>query len=268
MGGKAPAFQFYVKDWLTDPQLRMASTSTRGIWIDLLCYMWEAEDRGQVTGTDQQFIKLLGCTPAEWDAFIREISTLKFGDISDCNADVTPACDVTCNANVTLRNKNVTLVNRRMRREHISRNNTRLRVKRFRSNAQCNANVTHASSSSSSSPIKEEKKIHICGDAAGTHVTPPGEEGNGTQKKAKSKHQPSEKKVFGVVVKLTDAEHEKLISRFGAATAQQYIDALDLKLQSKFVRYSSHYATILNYERLGYFDKLKGVGRKGSIFDD
>ena len=38
--GKAPAFQFYARDWLTDPELKMVSYQTKGIWIDLLCIMW------------------------------------------------------------------------------------------------------------------------------------------------------------------------------------------------------------------------------------
>lgn len=133
---KAPAFQFYVKDWLSDPQLKMVSHSSKGIWIDLLCFMWEGNERGFLEGTDEQFLKMLGCNPTEWEQFINEASVTKFADVTKCNSFVT-------------------VKNRRMFRDEKERKNTRLRVERFRSNAKCNAtsnaNVTLSSSSSSSS---------------------------------------------------------------------------------------------------------------------
>lgn len=43
---KAPSFQFYAMDWLTDPSLRICSPETRGIWIDLLCYMHLSNEPG------------------------------------------------------------------------------------------------------------------------------------------------------------------------------------------------------------------------------
>lgn len=35
-----PAFQFYPKDWLTDPEVVTMSMSERGVYITLLCYAW------------------------------------------------------------------------------------------------------------------------------------------------------------------------------------------------------------------------------------
>lgn len=43
---RLPSFQFYPADWLTDSSLRMCSPETRGVWIDLLCYMHMAPERG------------------------------------------------------------------------------------------------------------------------------------------------------------------------------------------------------------------------------
>lgn len=43
---KAPAFQFYAMDWLTDPSLRLCSPETRGVWIDLLCFMFLSNQPG------------------------------------------------------------------------------------------------------------------------------------------------------------------------------------------------------------------------------
>lgn len=129
--GKAPAFQFYVRDWLADPELRMASHSTKGVWIDILCFMWEASTRGELTGTRDQLRKLVGATEADIDLFFTEAKTLNFADVTECN-------------------KIVTLKNRRMYSEYKDRQNTRLRVKRHRLKRECNSDVTVTSSSSSS----------------------------------------------------------------------------------------------------------------------
>jgi len=139
--GKAPAFQFYVKDWLSDPELQMTSSATRGIWINALCYMWESQERGKLEGTIEELAKILNSTNGDFDQFLNDVQTHKFADVRICN-------------------KNVTLINRRMYREQKERENTRLRVSRLRSNVKCNADVTPPSSSSSpSSTTNKERNI-------------------------------------------------------------------------------------------------------------
>jgi hypothetical protein len=39
-------FKFYPGDWLRDPDLRRCSPAARALWIDLLCLMFECEERG------------------------------------------------------------------------------------------------------------------------------------------------------------------------------------------------------------------------------
>jgi len=129
--GKAPAFQFYVKDWLGDAELQMATSASRGIWINALCFMWEAKDRGKLTGTIEELAKLLGSTNGDFEQFLEDCKRHRFGD-------------------VTVRSKFVTLINRRMYKEQKEREITRLRVREFRSKKGCNADVTLPSSSSSS----------------------------------------------------------------------------------------------------------------------
>lgn len=41
-----PAMPFYVGDWLKAPDIRALSPSAKGIWIDMLCFMWESKERG------------------------------------------------------------------------------------------------------------------------------------------------------------------------------------------------------------------------------
>jgi hypothetical protein len=140
MAAKAPAFQFYPSDWLADPQLAMATFKIKGMWIDFLCFMWEAPERGKLTGTRLQLAKLIGATPPEMDDFISEAAQLLFCFCEECNGIVT-------------------LINRRMFNEWKEKESARLRVERHRQkkpcNGKCNDDVTPYSSSSSSTSIKK-----------------------------------------------------------------------------------------------------------------
>jgi len=44
-----PSLQFYVKDWLSDPGLHACSLAARGLWIDMICVMFSACHRGELT---------------------------------------------------------------------------------------------------------------------------------------------------------------------------------------------------------------------------
>jgi hypothetical protein len=136
---KAPAFQFYVKDWLSDPQLRMASYQTKGIWIDMICYMWSAPERGIVTGTKDDICNLMHLSEEEFEKFLSDAQRLNF-------------------ASVTLDNKKVTIENRRMVREEKAKKSNAVRQQRYRSNAQSNTKVTPPSSTASASAKKERVK--------------------------------------------------------------------------------------------------------------
>ena len=58
--GKAPAFQFYPKDWLTDPDVVCMSMGQRGAYITLICYCWK-EDK--LPNNPDYIRKLLGNIP-------------------------------------------------------------------------------------------------------------------------------------------------------------------------------------------------------------
>jgi len=138
---KAPAFQFYVRDWLSDPQLKMASHQSKGIWIDMLCYMWESPERGELSGNDSEFCRLLGVDNSQLNQFFDENNRLNF-------------------ASVTVSNGKITVQNRRMLRDEKERKNNAVRQARFKSNAKDNGKgnkkVTPPSSSSSSSSLKKK----------------------------------------------------------------------------------------------------------------
>lgn len=60
-----PWLKFYPTDWRADPALRMCSMAARGLWLEMLCVMHEAEPYGslRVNGkpvTDRQLAGLIG----------------------------------------------------------------------------------------------------------------------------------------------------------------------------------------------------------------
>lgn len=135
---KAPAFQFYVKDWLSDPQLRMTSLSTRGAWIDLLCYMWEAPERGKLEIENEEILgRMVGGNNGEIRTLLKEANALSFCDISVTNHGT------------------ITLCNRRMFRDEKDRKNNRLRQQRHRDKQKDNEEITAPSSTASPSAKKK-----------------------------------------------------------------------------------------------------------------
>lgn len=64
-----PFIKFYSSDWRTDPELRMCSPSSRGVWIDCISIMMEAEPYGHLcinsAPAKPEQIAALTCTPVK-----------------------------------------------------------------------------------------------------------------------------------------------------------------------------------------------------------
>jgi hypothetical protein len=125
---------FYTGDWMKDPNLSKCSAATRGIWMDLLCAMHENGRTGIITGTITELAQMCRCSEQEMRYTIVTLAKNEVAKISKSNA----------------RSQKVTVVNRRMNREHKVREATRLRAQRHRARSHGNADVTSPSSCSSS----------------------------------------------------------------------------------------------------------------------
>ena len=74
----APWMKFYPSDWRADPALRMCSIGARGLWMEMLCIMHEADPYGslRINGkpvSDRQMAGLAGASPAEVDPWLVEL---------------------------------------------------------------------------------------------------------------------------------------------------------------------------------------------------
>lgn len=140
--GKAPAFQFYPKDWRGDSQLQMASLATRGAWHEMICCMWDAPERGKLTGTKDGLARLLGCSLSDFEFAINEITSLNIGTVTESHGNITVIC-------------------RRMVRDESERTGSRKRSYKYRERHESrpnHANITVPSSSSSSSSTSSNIK--------------------------------------------------------------------------------------------------------------
>lgn len=112
--GRLPFMQWFVEDWLSDNQLSRCTPATRAIWADALCNMHREGRTGTLKGTPGELARLCRCTPEEMVAAVKELESKGAANARFCNGVVT-------------------LVNRRMQREHKNRENTARRVSKYRS---------------------------------------------------------------------------------------------------------------------------------------
>lgn len=76
---KLPSFQFYPGDWLRDPNLRSVSIAARGLWIDLLCVMFQSEKVGYLQINDKppsemQLARMVNCPVEEMRQLLSELT--------------------------------------------------------------------------------------------------------------------------------------------------------------------------------------------------
>lgn len=72
--------KFYPSDWRSDPALRLCGLAARGLWIELLCIMHEADPRGflLVNGSplnERQVASLIGAPVKELAALLGELES-------------------------------------------------------------------------------------------------------------------------------------------------------------------------------------------------
>ena len=153
---KAPAFQFYAADWLTDTSLRLVSAETRGVWIDLLCHAFLSSDPGfLIVGgqvLDEGGIrKLSGLTPKRFKKVFNEL--INFGILKQDESGRYYSKRMTEDARLS-----------RLRREAGSKGGNPNLIKKVPDlvNQKDNQKQTLSSSSSTSiSKVKEKKKKEI-----------------------------------------------------------------------------------------------------------
>jgi hypothetical protein len=114
--------KFYPKDWLSDPDLSQCTATARGVWVDMLSAMHANGRTGTITGTATALARTCRCTEDEMRAALDELKA-------------------TGTATVTEDNGKITVINRRMSREHNAREAGKRRALAYRERLR-NAKVT------------------------------------------------------------------------------------------------------------------------------
>ena len=75
---KRPAFQFYPGDWQRDAALRACSVGARGLWMEMICIMHQAQPYGHLVlnGTPigaETLARMVGSTPRETVKWLAEL---------------------------------------------------------------------------------------------------------------------------------------------------------------------------------------------------
>ena len=78
MSVKAPAFQFYPADWRKDIELQSCSIAARGLWIELICLMHQAQPYGKLMVNSKQIddktaAKLIGIDRRKYQKLLQEL---------------------------------------------------------------------------------------------------------------------------------------------------------------------------------------------------
>ena len=77
--GRQPYIPFYIGDYLKDT--RVLPLSVRGLWVDLICFMWDAPHRGELVGTLDEVARMVGCDAKEAEFALNLLKQKKTADI-------------------------------------------------------------------------------------------------------------------------------------------------------------------------------------------
>lgn len=75
---RRPSFQFYPGDWRNDEQLRLVSLGARGLWIEMMCIMHQAEPYGHLKVGPKVILpanlaRLVGADEGEVEGYLGEL---------------------------------------------------------------------------------------------------------------------------------------------------------------------------------------------------
>lgn len=97
---KNPGFYFFPGDWMKDSQLAKCSDATRGVWINLLCVIFDLDEGGEASGTIAQLARCCRTSERNLRRAIDELKSTGAAHISSSSNGV------------------FTITSRRLKREH------------------------------------------------------------------------------------------------------------------------------------------------------
>jgi hypothetical protein len=159
--------EFDILLWRADKKVALLPALERGIYLELLIVMrLEPPFTGSLSGTPQELARLARCSDVELAQTIHALKKYQTADVHE-------------------RNGIVTVINRKMNREHKDREHNRSRVSRHRERPSCNASVTAEKQNCEHTPSKSYEKTSQSAKGVTSKLLRSEERGSGgKQKKA------------------------------------------------------------------------------------
>ena len=242
---KVQMMPFDTSDWLRCPELKVLPPDVRGLWMDMLCYMWESVERGVMvkpTGeiyTQDEIIRMLGRDASGSDTWLDQ---LIFGGVCGVRADGA-------------------IYSRRMVRSAEISEKRRVAGLKGGSATKSKVFSQKPPEPAKTAPVQMELPLDDPEPTAPPELT--AEQKEKAAKKVKYK--------YAEFVTLTRDEYAKLCEQFGEDPAKRMVEILDNYKGAKGKRYRSDYRAILtwvvdryNEEIIKYGDQRKANDTNGS----
>lgn len=231
---KIPMMPFDTSDWLRCPELKVLPPDLKGLWMDMLCYMWESVERGVMVKpngtiyTQDEIVRLLGTDAAGSDDWL---DRLIFGGVCGVRQDGAIYC------------------RRMVKGAEISQKRREAGLK--------GGSVTKSKVFSQKPPGSREKPKE-------TSLFPPSETETNTPPpltpEQQAKADKARKYSYAEFVTLTRDEYAKLCEQHGEQPAKRMIEILDNYKGSKGKRYKSDYRAILMWVVDKYNEEIMKYG--------
>lgn len=236
---KIQMMPFDTSDWLRCPELKVLPPDIRGLWMDLLCYMWESVERGVMVKpngeiyTQDEIIRLLGKDASgseEW------LDRLIFGGVCSVRDDgAVYSRRMVRDAEISLK-----------RREAGLKGGTATKAKIF--------DVAPLERVPAKRPEPKEAAIPTPQDETPPPLTP----------EQKEKAEKAKKYKYAEFVTLTRDEYAALCEKYSEDVAKALIERLDNYKGSKGRKYRSDYRAILSWVVNAYNEDIQRYGSANS----
>lgn len=220
---------FYTGDWLRCPELRVLPPDVRGLWMDMLCYMWESVERGVMVMPNGQ--------PCTKDDVVRIIGTDSSGS--------TDWLDVLIDNKVCEVREDGAIYSRRMVKDNLISEKRRLAGKKGGESTKAKVFTPKMEATPPNPPQQPE-------------ITDPPPLTPEQQEKVEK----AKKYKYADYVTLTRDEYTKLCSEHSEEGAKRMIEILNNYKGSKGKKYKSDYLAILNWVVDRYNEELQKNGQQ------
>lgn len=227
---KIPPMPFCTADWLRCPELKVLAPDVRGLWMDMLCYMWESSERGVMIKPNgeiyskDEIVRLLGVDNSGTGAWL---DTLIDAQVCSVRADGA-------------------IYSRRMLRDAEISNKRRLAGKKGGEQTKAKIFDRPVSQPEQKKLVQQQSTgLFLAPETTGSiqeEIIPPELTPEQKAKAAKAK-----KYKYAENVTLTKDEYAKLCESYGEDDVKGIIQVLDNYKGQNGKRYKSDYKAILNW---------------------